>query len=289
MISPAAESSLTTVRSVADLSTWVASRRDQGESIALVPTMGALHEGHGALMSAARKAADRVIVSLFVNPTQFGPGEDFAAYPRDEAADRAFLESAAVDLLYAPDDAEMYAQGFATSISVAGLADVLCGARRPGHFDGVVTVVAKLLSQATPDSAFFGEKDYQQLCVIRRMVRDLDIPVEIKGVPTVRYSDGLAISSRNAYLSADQRAVAPALYATIKDVARGIAAGDDVARACADGRDAIVQAGFAEVDYLECADAETLAPVTSPGRPARVLAAAHLGRARLIDNVPVPQ
>ncbi|MCZ6884929.1 MAG: pantoate--beta-alanine ligase, partial [Alphaproteobacteria bacterium] len=198
MVKPAPGNIFATERSVAGLRARVASWRGRGETIALVPTMGALHEGHGALMTAAKKAADRVIVSLFVNPTQFGPGEDYSSYPRDEAADGAFLETAGVDLLYVPDGAEMYPDGFATSISVSGLGDVLCGPLRPGHFDGVATVVAKLLAQATPDSAFFGEKDYQQLCVIRRVVRDLDLPVDIRGVATVREADGLAISSRNA-------------------------------------------------------------------------------------------
>lgn len=289
MVNPAEGSPLAIVRSVADLRSRVTSWRGRGETIALVPTMGALHEGHGALITAAGKAADRVIVSLFVNPTQFGPGEDYTAYPRDEAADRAYLETAAVDLLYAPGAAEMYPQGFATSISVSGLGDVLCGAHRPGHFDGVATVVVKLLAQAVPDEAFFGEKDYQQLCVIRHVVRDLDLPVRIEAVATVREPDGLAVSSRNAYFSAAERALAPTLYATLTDVAGGIAGGDDIARACAQGRDALSQAGFAKVDYLECADAQTLAPVTARGRPARVFAAVHLGRARLIDNLPVPQ
>ncbi|MCZ6637083.1 MAG: pantoate--beta-alanine ligase [Alphaproteobacteria bacterium] len=277
-----------TERSVAGLRARVASWRGRGETIALVPTMGALHEGHGALMTAAKKAADRVIVSLFVNPTQFGPGEDYTAYPRDEAADRIFLETAGVDLLYAPDAAEMYPRGFETSISVSGLGDVLCGVHRPGHFDGVVTVVAKLLSQATPDNAFFGEKDYQQLCVIRRVVRDLDLPVDIRGVATVREADGLAISSRNAYLRSDERAVAPALYGTLTEVADRIAGGGGIDQALAGGVKALGEAGFGEVDYLVCADAETLTPVTALGRPARVFAAAHLGRARLIDNVAVP-
>jgi pantoate--beta-alanine ligase len=239
-------------------------------------------------MSAARQAQDCVIVSLFVNPTQFGPGEDFTAYPRDEAADHTFLESAGVDLLYAPDAAEMYPQGFETSVSVGGLGEVLCGAYRPGHFDGVVTVVAKLLSQAGPDAAYFGEKDFQQLCVIRRMALDLDLAAEIKGVPTVRESDGLAVSSRNAYLSLEERAIAPALYAAITNVAEAIAGGTDIAEACANGRDALTEAGFATVDYLECADAGTLAPVTEAAHPVRVFAAARLGRTRLIDNVAVP-
>jgi len=282
-----AESSLATVRGVAALRAQVADWRRAGETIALVPTMGALHAGHGALMAAARKTSDRVIVSLFVNPTQFGAGEDFAAYPRDEAADAAFLDAAGVDLLYAPTADEMYPEGFATFVSVPGLGDVLCGADRPGHFNGVATVVAKLLAQSTPDAAFFGEKDYQQLTIIRRVVLDLDLGVRIEGVATARAPDGLAISSRNAYLSAHERTVAPALYATLNGAARRIEGGADIEGACAEARAALIAAGFAAVDYLQCVDAATLEPVTVRDRPARIAAAAHLGRARLIDNVAV--
>ncbi|MDX1485247.1 MAG: pantoate--beta-alanine ligase [Alphaproteobacteria bacterium] len=282
-----AAGSLETARTVADLRQSVRTWRAAGQTIALVPTMGALHEGHGALIAAARESADRVIVSLFVNPTQFGPEEDFASYPRDEAKDAAFLAGAGVDLLYAPTVAEMYAEGFATTVSVGRLGDVLCGAARPGHFDGVATVVAKLLIQAAPDIAVFGEKDYQQLIVIRRMARDLDLPVRIEGIATVRAEDGLAISSRNAYLDPEQRAVAPALYATLRAVAARIEAGADIAAACAEGRDALIEAGFDKVDYLACVDAGTLEAAVSKDRPLRRLAAAHLGRARLIDNVAV--
>ena len=280
-----AESTLATVRGVAALRARVADWRQAGETIALVPTMGALHEGHGALVAAARKAFDRVIVSLFVNPTQFGPDEDFTAYPRDEAADAAFAGAAGVDLLYAPNSDEIYPDGFASKVSVPGLADTLCGAARPGHFDGVATVVVKLLAQAAPDAAFFGEKDYQQLVIIRRVAIDLDLGVRIEGVATARAPDGLAISSRNAYLSAQQRAVAPALYATLMEAAGRIEDGADIEGACAQGRAALIAAGFAAVDYLQCVDAATLEPVTTRDRAARILAAAHLGRARLIDNV----
>jgi pantoate--beta-alanine ligase len=282
-----AEGSLATIRGVAALRAQVADWRRNGETIALVPTMGALHEGHGALMTAARKTCDRVIVSLFVNPTQFGPDEDFAAYPRDEAADAAFLGAAGVDLLYAPTAEEMYPEGFVTKVTVPGLGDVLCGADRPGHFDGVATVVAKLLTQSTPDAAFFGEKDYQQLTIIRRVVLDLNLRVRIEGVATVRAPDGLAISSRNAYLSAHERTVAPALYTALKEAAGRIEGGADIEGACAEARAALIAAGFAAVDYVQCVDAATLDPVTIRDRPARIVVAAHLGRARLIDNVAV--
>jgi pantoate--beta-alanine ligase len=287
MTGSSAETTPATVRGVAGLRARVADWRRAGETIALVPTMGALHDGHGALMAAARKASDRVIVSLFVNPTQFVPGEDFTAYPRDEAADAAFLGAAGVDLLYAPTADEMYPDGFVTKVTVPDLAGVLCGVARPGHFDGVATVVVKLLAQAAPDAAFFGEKDYQQLIVIRRVADDLDLPVTIEGVATVRAPDGLAISSRNAYLRAQERAVAPALYATLVAVAGRIEDGADIAGACAEGRATLIAAGFTAMDYLQCVDAETLEPVTTRDRPARILAAAHLGRARLIDNVAV--
>jgi pantoate--beta-alanine ligase len=280
-----AETTLETVRTVADLRARIGAWRAAGETIALVPTMGALHVGHGALIEAAHATADRVVASLFVNPTQFGPQEDFAAYPRDEAKDAAFLSHANVDLLYAPTVTEMYPDGFATTVSVAGLGDGLCGAVRPGHFDGVATVVAKLLTQSGPDLAFFGEKDFQQLVIIRRMAADLDLPVRIEGVPTVREGDGLAVSSRNAYLDPAQRAVAPALHATLRDAARRISEGGEISAACDEGVAALSGAGFEKVDYFACVDAETLGPWTDRARPARLLAAAHLGRARLIDNI----
>lgn len=289
MSDSAATGSLATVRSVGALRQRVSDWHAQGCSVALVPTMGALHAGHGALIDAARGGADKVVVSIFVNPTQFGPNEDFAAYPRDEARDAAFLDARGTDLLFAPTAGEMYPQGFATTVHVAGLTDGLCGAFRPGHFDGVATVVVKLLAQARPDRAFFGEKDYQQLCVIRRCVRDLDLGVEVIGVPTLREDDGLAISSRNAYLTADERRAAPALNAAITRAAADIKGGADVAATVAAAEEAILAAGFRAVDYVACVDAESLAPLTSyeAARSARVLAAAHLGRARLIDNVAV--
>lgn len=288
MSDPQAEHALDTVRTVAALRRRVAAWRGGGKTVALVPTMGALHAGHGALIEAARQDCNRVIASLFVNPAQFGPGEDFASYPRDEDADAAFLKAAGVDLLYAPAAAEMYPEGFATTVSVAGLTEMLCGPHRAGHFAGVATVVAKLFIQAVPDKAYFGEKDYQQLCVIRRMAADLDLDVAIEAVPTVREADGLAVSSRNAYLNAEERAVAPRLYATLTQAAERIAAGAGIDGTCAEAREALLAAGFSNVDYVTCANAETLAPAGVPGRPLRVFAAARLGRARLIDNVPVP-
>lgn len=276
------------LRSVAALRTQVDAWRKAGLSVGLVPTMGGLHAGHLALVRAARAASDRVVVSIFVNPRQFGPAEDLASYPANEAADMNALQAAGVDTAFVPAVAEMYPDGFATTVSVAGLSDGLCGAYRPGHFDGVATVVSKLLIQCLPDVAWFGEKDYQQLLIVRRMVRDLDLPVRVMGHPTVREADGLALSSRNAYLGADERRVAPALHRAIAEVARRVAGGAaDCGAECEKARAAILTAGFAAVDYVEVRDAETLAPMARATRPARVLAAARLGKARLIDNVPV--
>lgn len=276
------------IRCVQDLRTRVQTWRQSGERIALVPTMGALHEGHLALIRLAGRSADRVIVSIFVNPLQFGPNEDLTSYPRREAADVAAAAQAGAKLVFAPTVAEMYAQGHATTVHVAGLTEGLCGPHRPGHFDGVATVVAKLLLQALPDAAFFGEKDYQQLQVIRRLVRDLDIPVRIEGMPTLREPDGLAMSSRNAYLSDDQRRIAPVLAATLGELAQRLA-GDAgaVVEAAAAAKARLLVAGFAAIDYLEVCDAETLAPLARVERPARALAAVRLGGTRLIDNVPV--
>jgi pantoate--beta-alanine ligase len=274
--------------SVAALRARVAEWRRAGERIGLVPTMGALHQGHRALMQAARRANRRVVVSIFVNPKQFGPREDFATYPRPEAADRAVLQEEGVDVAFLPSVEAMYPAGFATTVSVAGISEGLCGAHRPGHFDGVATVVAKLLLQTAPDAAYFGEKDYQQLMVVRRLALDLDIPVEIVGVPTVREPDGLALSSRNVYLSPGERRIAPLLYRTLNDIAAVIAAGKETIEAALDqGGAALSGSGF-RVEYLELRDAATLAPVTGAvARPARLLAAVHLGRTRLIDNIPV--
>jgi len=256
-----------------------------GDSVALVPTMGALHAGHMALVDAARRRATRVVASIFVNPKQFGPTEDLARYPRREAADAQMLSDAGVDILWAPTVEEMYPAGFATSVSVGGVSEVLDGAARPGHFDGVATVVAKLFAQVRPAVAMFGEKDFQQLAVVRRMAADLDLGVEVVGVPTQRDDDGLALSSRNLYLDPDERARAVALPRALGEAERGIVRGDAPADAIANALALLTRAGF-EPDYMALVDAETLGdPVR--GRPARLLAAARIGTTRLIDNIPV--
>jgi pantoate--beta-alanine ligase len=277
-------------RTVSALRLRVKNWRDARQTVGLVPTMGALHDGHMALVRAALAENDRVVVSLFVNPTQFGPGEDLAAYPRREGEDAEKLSKQGVDLLYAPTVAEMYPEGFATSVAVSTLTARLDGAARPHHFGGVATVVAKLLTQVMPDRAYFGEKDYQQLLVIRRMARDLDIPVEIRGVPIVREAGGLALSSRNEYLNTDQRFVAQNLNRVLQQTADAVAGGADPRAAEAEGAAALKAAGFESVDYVEVCDAETLEPLPAGSdRPGRVLAAARLGRTRLIDNRAVPQ
>ena len=280
-------STLTTVRTVGDLRDRVAAWRKAGETVALVPTMGALHEGHLSLVALAKNKADRAVVSIFVNPIQFGPREDFSRYPRDEQGDLAKLGKAGADLVFAPDTAEMYPQGFSTQIKVGDLTEDLCGAARPNHFDGVATVVAKLLLQCAPDLAVFGEKDYQQLLVIKRLVRDLNIPVEIIGGPIVREADGLALSSRNVYLSPSERKTAPLLYQTIAEVAADLAKGRGCDDAVVAARFKLDAAGF-RVDYVAVRDPDTLKPLSGPVTRARVLAAAYLGKTRLIDNVPVP-
>jgi pantoate--beta-alanine ligase len=261
-------------------------RRDGG-TLALVPTMGALHDGHLALVAEARRKATQVAVSIFVNPTQFGPNEDFTAYPRNEARDAALLVEAGVALLWAPDVGVMYPPGHATGIHVAQLGDDYCGAARPGHFDGVATVVAKLFNQVQPDIALFGEKDWQQLAIIRRLTADLDLPVEIHGVAIDREADGLARSSRNAYLTAEQRAAAASFPAALQAAADSIAAGVAVADALARAEAAIMAGGFDSIDYVALADAATLERLASWRVPARLLAAARIGRTRLIDNWPV--
>lgn len=279
--------SLHICRTVAELRAEVGRWHAEGDTVAVVPTMGALHEGHLSLVRAARGRAARVVVTLFVNPRQFNNAEDLETYPRDEAADLARLEDENVDLIYAPDAGEMYPRGFSTTVSVTGLSEGLCGAHRPGHFDGVATVVAKLLLQTQADVALFGEKDFQQLSVIRRMVRDLDIPVEIVGVPTVREADGLALSSRNVRLTPEGREKAPALATALTIAAEKIAAGGEAGAAIAEARASIAAAGYSEVEYLELRDAETLEPVEDVKRPARLLVAAWIDGVRLIDNVAV--
>lgn len=275
------------VRSVAELRARVRYWRDQGLAVAFVPTMGALHEGHLSLVRQGRELADRVVASVFVNPRQFGANEDFGRYPRQEETDAALLAGAGCDLLFAPTVEEMYPAGFATRVTVDGISEGLCGAVRPGHFEGVATVVTKLLLQCLPDIALFGEKDWQQLAVIRRLARDLDIPVEIVGGATVREPDGLAMSSRNAYLSAAERAVAPALHRALAAVADGLRRGGRAEELCHRAAADLLAAGFLSVDYVEVRDADTLAPADRLDRPLRILAAARLGGARLIDNIGV--
>lgn len=273
------------VASVADLRGRVKAWHDEGLTVALVPTMGALHEGHMSLVRMARTLADKVVVSVFVNPTQFGPNEDFEAYPRKPEEDRFKIRMAGGHLVYMPTVDAMYPDGFSTAVEVTGVSSGLCGDARPGHFRGVATVVTKLLLQALPDVAIFGEKDYQQLMVIRRMVRDLDIPVRIEGAPVVREMDGLAMSSRNAYLSDQERSVANLMYKTLIAAAADMRDGVAVQDACDHAVDAIQRIGFGKVDYLELRCAETLEPMDTLDRPARLLAAAFLGRTRLIDNI----
>jgi pantoate--beta-alanine ligase len=276
------------VRAVPVLRRSVAQFRDAGEKIALVPTMGALHEGHLRLVQLARKRARRVIVSIFVNPAQFAPHEDFANYPRAMARDLTLL--AGIDLVWAPAVETMYPPGFATQIVPQGPAKVgLEDAFRPHFFAGVATVVAKLLIQCAPDIAVFGEKDFQQLKVVTGLVQDLDLPVKIVGAPIVREKDGLAMSSRNAYLSPAERAAAPVLYRVLSDCADRISTGEHIAKVLDEGSRAIEDAGFA-IDYFEARNADTLEKVESANDgPFRLLAAAKLGRTRLIDNVVVPE
>lgn len=275
-----------TVRDLNELRAAIAAFRAEGARIALVPTMGALHAGHIALIDAAKRAGTKVVASIFVNPTQFGPNEDLARYPRREAADSRMLVEAGCDLLWLPTVETMYPDGFASTVSVAGVSETLDGASRPGHFDGVATVVTKLFNQVSPDAAFFGEKDYQQLQVIRRMVNDLDFAIDIVGVPTQRDDDGLALSSRNIYLDEEERAKAVALPRALGVAARAIARGIPAEEAAAEAQTSLVAAGFT-VDYVTLVDAETLAANPGADRPRRLLAAARMGQTRLIDNIAV--
>ena len=271
-----------TVRTLQNLRQKVAGWRTAGETVALVPTMGALHEGHLQLVRIGHRRAKRCVVSIFVNPTQFAPHEDFGRYPRDEAGDLSKLALVGCDLVWAPDKDEMYPDGFATRIVPAGAAQGLETDFRPDFFAGVATVCAKLFQQVGADFAVFGEKDYQQLCVIRQTVRDLNLPLEIIAAPTVRENDGVAMSSRNRYLSPEERSAAPTLHRVIAAVAKAAAQGEE-AGALVQGRQALEAAGF-RVDYLEVRDAETL-KAPHPSRAKRVLVAAWLGKTRLIDNV----
>jgi pantoate--beta-alanine ligase len=278
---------LPVVRDVAALRAAVAAWRAQGSKVALAPTMGALHEGHLSLVRAGKAQCDRVVASLFVNPRQFAPHEDFERYPRNESADAALLAAAGCDLLYAPDRTVMYPDDFATNVIVSSVSTPLEGEMRPHFFGGVATVVAKLLLQCAPDAALFGEKDYQQLLVIKRMVRDLDIPVEIVGCATVREPDGLAMSSRNAYLSAHERRSAAQLNAVMRDAIQAIRAGAAMADTETEAARRLSAAGFTCIDYVAVRDAETLQPISNLARPARILAAGWLGKTRLIDNMAV--
>lgn len=275
------------VHTKSDVRAAVAAARAEGKTIGLVPTMGALHEGHLSLASGAAEACDFVIVSIFVNPTQFGPGEDLERYPRDLEGDARKLEEIGAHLIFAPDASEMYASDACTVVSVRALIDGLCGAYRPGHFDGVTTVVSKLFNIVTPDRAYFGLKDYQQFVVIRRMARDLEMPVEVIGLPTVREDDGLAMSSRNLYLTPEQRAAAPRLYQALQagaEAARGGATGDEVQQIVTE---MIAGEPLFKVQYVKAVDAHTLHPMDGNPGPMVIAVAAYLGDTRLIDNITV--
>ena len=280
-----------TVRTLDVLRQDIAVLRKGGTSVAFVPTMGALHEGHLTLVRRARTEADNVVVSIFVNPRQFGVGEDLDAYPRQLARDAELLEAEGVDVLWAPDPAEIYPPGYATNVSVAGVSEGLCGADRPGHFDGVATVVCKLFNQVMPDVALFGEKDWQQLAVIRRMTRDLDMMRphvdRIIGVPIVREEDGLAMSSRNAYLSPQDRGRAAALPEAMRDAIAVLRTGGPASRVLGNLHDALLAAGFATVDYAQLRDADTLELLEADNGNARLFVAARMGSTRLIDNMAV--
>jgi pantoate--beta-alanine ligase len=267
------------VRAKPALGRLVSSWRSRGMTVAFVPTMGALHSGHAELIRRGARDCDRVVVSVFVNPLQFGPHEDFSRYPRALPADRRLCAQAGAHAVYAPSVTQMYPEGFATAVSVAKISDLYCGKYRPGHFTGVATVVLKLFNQVRPDRAYFGEKDFQQLTILRRMVSDLDVPVDLIGVPTVREADGLALSSRNAYLTPDQRAAAPAFRAALFAAAKS----KNVSAAV---RKALLGTPL-KLQYAAVADARTLAPAKGRSGSRRLLAAAYLGKTRLIDNIPL--
>lgn len=283
------DSNIEIVNTIRALRAHVDAWKDQGHKVALVPTMGALHDGHLSLVTAAQQHAERIVASIFVNPKQFAQGEDFSTYPRDEAKDLNMLAAQGCHLGYTPTPAQMYPDGYQTSVAVPELAQGLCSVSRPHFFGGVATVVCKLLNQCRPDFAIFGEKDYQQLLIIRRMVRDLDMDVEIIGAPIIREADGLAMSSRNAYLSSDERKIAGRLNKVLADMAQELASGASVDKTLQQGRARLTAEGFDNLDYLEVRSAETLT-LASGGpieTPSRLFAAAMVGRTRLIDNWPI--
>ncbi|WP_114377653.1 pantoate--beta-alanine ligase [Elioraea thermophila] len=281
-------STLVLARTRAELRDRVAAWRRQGQLIGFVPTMGALHQGHAALVRRARAECDRVVVSIFVNPTQFGPNEDFDRYPRTEDADRALLESLGVDLLFAPPVREIYPPGDSTRVVVGSVAEPMEGERRPGFFTGVATVCTRLFALVSPDRAYFGEKDWQQLLVVRRLVEDLGLPLTIEAVATVREADGLALSSRNAYLSPAERAVAPLLHRCLVEAAEALRAGEPFPPVRERAVQRLVRSGFAAPDYLDLRDEGTLVPLAAARPGARLFIAARLGATRLIDNLAVP-
>ncbi|RLL72756.1 pantoate--beta-alanine ligase [Paenirhodobacter hankyongi] len=275
------------IRSSAELREKVAGWKRSGMLVGVVPTMGALHDGHLSLVREARRQSDRVIVTIFVNPMQFNNADDLKKYPRDEDHDLALLDAEGVDVLFAPEVAEVYPEGFATKVSVSGVSEPLEGAFRPGHFDGVATVVAKLFGMTQAGRAFFGEKDWQQLQVVRRLVEDLNIPVRIIGCPTIRETDGLAMSSRNVRLSTAERAAAPALHRILQAAAATLRDGASARETLLDAEDEILEAGFREIEYLDLRSVEGLRPLERATEPARLLVAAWIGDVRLIDNIAV--
>ena len=275
------------IRTLVELRSKVAGWKAAGESVAVVPTMGALHQGHLSLVRAAKEACDRVIVTIFINPKQFNNPDDYKNYPRTEEEDARKLIALKADVVYVPDGEQMYPNGFATTVSVEGITQGLCGAHRAGHFDGVATIVTKLFTQTQADKAFFGEKDYQQLQVVTRLARDLDLPIEVIGCPTIREEDGLAMSSRNLLLSDRARTWAPELHRAMEEMSEGLLAGGvlETLRAAAVSR--VERAGFTQVEYLDLRSADQLELMTTPDRPARLLAAAWLAGVRLIDHIAV--
>ena len=275
------------IRTLVELREVVAQWKAAGESVGVVPTMGALHEGHLSLVRAAKEACDRLIVTIFINPKQFNNQEDYENYPRTEQEDARKLTPLRADVVYVPDGVQMYPAGFATTVSIQRITDGLCGAHRPGHFDGVATIVTKLFTQTQADKAYFGEKDYQQLLVVAQLARDLDLPIDVVGCPTIREEDGLALSSRNVLLSDQARSSAPELNRAMEEMVEGLLAGGDLDALEAQAVARIKRAGFSEVEYLELRAADNLELLDRPERPARLLAAAWLEGVRLIDNIAV--